>query len=100
MKSLGIFITSDRFPDYAVSLVRAAKDSGLMVYIHFSGSGVRLVRRAEFNQLAAWGRISVCQESAALFDVDDLTENDQPCLLVPPHQMGRIIQMCDRYVFM
>jgi predicted peroxiredoxin len=99
MKTLGIFITSDRYPEYALSLARAASDQGLMVRIHFTGSGVRLVRHNYFDQLTAFAEISVCRESAAIFQVDHQLANERRRALVPSRRMAQIIRTCDRHLF-
>jgi len=100
MKTLGIFVTSDRFPDYALLLARAAIERGLRVWIHLSGSAVRLIGRAEFKTLAAADQVKICRRSAALFEMEERLEIQRPDLLVPPQQMGRMIAMCDRHLFL
>lgn len=100
MKTLGIFITSDRYPDYALALAQAARNQGLMVRIHLSGSGVRLVLRTDFDQLEAMAQISVCRESANVFHVDHLFERRREQALVPARQMARIVSTCDRHLFL
>jgi hypothetical protein len=99
MKTLGIFITSDRHPEYALPLAKAARDQGLKVCIHFSGSGVRLVRRMDIDQLAAFAEISVCRESAAFFQVDHQLTDARRRTLVPSGRMAQIMRMCDRQLF-
>ena len=99
MDTLGIFITSDHYPDYLWALARAARNKGLRVRIHFSGSGVRLVSEAAINRLPQWAQITVCRESAAMFQVDRLLQAHQPQWLVPSGRMARLIQECDRHLF-
>ena len=99
VKNLGIFITSDRFPEYALPLAQAASRRGLMVRVHLTGPGVRLVQEAGFEQLAALGAVSICRESATRFLGVDYIENLLPGLLVPPHHMAWIIQACERHLF-
>ena len=98
MKTLGIFITSDQYQEYAAALARAARRQGLTVRMHFTGSGVRLIERPEFEQLAALAHhSSICRESAAWFQVEDRIQGPQT--LPPFRQMAGIIRMCDRYLF-
>ena len=99
-KNLGIFITSDRFSDYAVPLARAARKRGLMVRIHLTGPGVHLVRDAGFEELTVLGSVSICRESAAKFLVIDHIENLPPGLLVPPHHLAWILRKCYRHLFL
>ena len=100
MKTLGIFVTSDRFPDYALLLARAAIERGLRVWIHLSGSAVRLMRLAEFEAMAASEQVWICRRSAAQFQVEEHLQTQRPDRLVPPEQMGRMIAMCDRQLFL
>ncbi len=100
MKTLGIFITSDRFPEYVIALAQAARNQGLTVRIHFTGSGVRLVQRAEFDRLVMLAHhVSVCSESAASLQVDGQFKIRRPRILVPSKRMARIIGTCDRHLF-
>ena len=99
MDTLGIFITSDHYPDYLWALASAARDKGLRVRIHFSGSGVRLIRTADLNQLPVWAQITVCRESAVLFQVERQLEAHRPQWLVPSGRMARLIRECDRHLF-
>lgn len=100
MDSLGIFITSDHHPDYLWPLARAAREKGLTVHLHFSGSGVRLVHPVDSNQWSAWAQITVCRESAALFQVQRRLEAHRPQWLVPSGRMARLIRECDRHLFL
>ncbi len=99
MKTLGIFIGSDRYPEYFQALAAAAGEKGLNVHLHFFGSGVRLVPETEFDRLPASSRVTICRES-----MDKLNLNAGPKApwrrwLVPPGQMARIIHACDRHLF-
>ena len=99
MDTLGIFVTSDRYPDYWWALARAAGAKGLMVHLHFSGSGVRLIPTTDLNELSVWARITVCRESAALFQVDRSIKSHRSQWLVPSSRIARLIRECDRHLF-
>jgi hypothetical protein len=99
MKTLGIFVGSDRFPEYFQSLAGAAEAKGLNVHLHFFGSGVRLIPVIEFDQLPASSRVTICRESAAGLELDAGPDAPWRRWLVPPEQMARIIQVCDRHLF-
>lgn len=99
MKTLGIFVGSDRFPEYFRALVGAAGEKGLNVHLHFFGSGVRLVPGIEFEQLPGSLRVTICRESAVKLQLDTGSKTPWHLWLVPPEQMARIIRECDRHLF-
>jgi hypothetical protein len=99
MKIFGIFIISDRHPDYLWPLARAARGKGLITHIHFAGSGVRLVPGADFNLLPASTQITICRQSVELFQVDRQLEARWSNWLVPSDQLARLIRQCDRHLF-
>lgn len=99
MKTLGIFIGSDRFPEYFWSLAGAAGEKGLNVHLHFFGSGVRLVPGTEFHRLPGSSRVTICRESVARLQLGSGPDDQWRRWLVPPEQMARIIQACDRHLF-
>jgi hypothetical protein len=100
MKTLGIFIGSDRHSDYLWALVGAVGEKGPKLHIHFFGSGVRLVPAADFDQLPVTTQVTICRESAAMLPQDYRREAHCRRWLVPQEQMARIIRACDRHLFL
>jgi hypothetical protein len=99
MKTLGIFVGSDRFPEYFRALAMAAGNKGLNVHLHFFGPGVRLVPGIKFDQLPESSQVTICRESAAKLELDAGPDARWRRWLVPPEQMARIIRVCDRHLF-
>jgi hypothetical protein len=99
MKTLGIFVGSDRFPEYFRDLAAAAGDRGHNVHLHFFGSGVRLVPGIEFGRLPANSMVTICRESVARLQLDAGPKVPWRRWVVSPGQMARIIRACDRHVF-
>jgi hypothetical protein len=99
MKTLGIFVGSDRFPGYFQALVRAAAEKGLNVHLHFFGSGVRLVPGTKIEQLPGSLQVTVCRDSAVKQLREFGPETPWHLWLVPPEHMVRIIRSCDRHLF-
>ena len=99
MKTLGIFVGSDRFPEYFRNLAAAAGEKGLNVRLHFFGSGVRLVPGTAFDKLPESLRVTICLESAVKMLPDAGPGTVWHAWLVPPEHMTRIIQDCDRHLF-
>ncbi|MEJ2157984.1 MAG: hypothetical protein P8X96_21860 [Desulfobacteraceae bacterium] len=100
MDRLGIFVGSDRFPEYFQALAVAAGEMGLNVHLHFFGAGVRLVHGVDFDQLPASSRITICRDSVARLQLDDGPSSLWRRWLVPSGQLARAIQMCDRHLFL
>jgi len=99
MKTLGIFILTDRHCDYLLPLASAARGKGRITHIHFAGSGVRLVPGADLTFLPAATQITICRQSAELFKVARQLESRWPHWLVPSHFMARLIRRCDSHLF-
>ena len=99
MKTLGIFVGTDRFPDYLQALVEAAGEKGLNVRLHFFGSGVRLVPGTDFDRLPCFSNVTICRQSAAQQLPDAGPGAPWRSHLVPPGCMARILKVCDRHLF-
>lgn len=97
--TLGLIITSDRYPHYILPLVHAACQQGLNVLIHLSGSGVRLLLHPDFCGLTHCCQLGVCLESITFFKLNKVLEKIQFRNPVPVQSMDWIIQHCDRQVF-
>jgi hypothetical protein len=59
---LGILVSSDRHPEYVVQLARAARERGKSVFVHFTGSGLRLADGAFLAALAGLATLSADEE--------------------------------------
>jgi hypothetical protein len=98
VKTLGLLVTSDRFPDYVVHMVRAAHAKGLLVRIHMTGSAVRLMHHPEVAALAPIANISICRRSAADYQVTDHGGASGGSFRLFSDQIARFIEGCDRHV--
>ena len=98
MKTLGMIITSDRYPDQVWSLARTANEKKLAVRIHLTGPGVRLIHQPGFRQLAQWAAVTVCNESATFYLPEGCLGNEYPQWIAQSNQMARLIAECDRHL--
>ena len=98
MKTLGILITSDRYPQYIVPMVRAAHARGLAVHLHLTGCGVRLIQSIDLDTLTELARITICRDSAASHRMTDRLAGRYARLLTRADEMVRLIHGCDRHV--
>jgi predicted peroxiredoxin len=62
-ETLGILVNSDKHLDYVVKLTGAAHAKGKEVHIFFTGSGVLLALKPEFEQLVGKAKLSICDVS-------------------------------------
>lgn len=99
MKILGIFILTDRHPDYLLPLAMAAGAKGMQTHVHFAGSGVRLIPEFDLDLLPASTRITICSESARSYRVDHRLQASLRQRLVPPGRMSRLVRQCDCHLF-
>jgi predicted peroxiredoxin len=60
---LGILVSTTKHLDYVIALTSAAHNKGKSVEIFFTGKGVLLTQKPEFEQLVGKAKLSVCDVS-------------------------------------
>ena len=98
LKSLGIVIASDRYPQYVGPLVRAAHAKGVAVHVHLTGLGVRLIQSIALDALANVAQITICRSSADTQRVPVQLQMRYTQMLTRADEMVRLINECDRHV--
>jgi predicted peroxiredoxin len=95
---LGILVSSNKHLDYVIALTNAAHDRGKSVQIFFTGRGVLLTQKPEFEQLVGKAKLSVCDVS---FRANGLS-GDVPGVgfkdFATQARNAEMIKSCDRYV--
>jgi predicted peroxiredoxin len=96
--NLGILVSSPNHLDYIIALTNAAHDKGKNVRIFFTGKGVLLTQKPEFEQLVGKAKLSVCDVS---FRANNLS-GDVPGVgfkdFATQARNAEMIEWCDRYV--
>ena len=96
--NLGILVCSASHLDYVIALASAAHDKGKNVRIFFTGKGVLLTQKPEFEQLVGKAKLSVCDVS---FRANNLS-GDVPGVgfkdFATQARNAEMIEWCDRYV--
>jgi predicted peroxiredoxin len=96
--NLGILVSSTKYLDYVIALTKAAHDKGKNVRIFFTGKGVLLTQKPEFEQLVGKAKLSVCDVS---FRANNLS-GDVPGVgfkdFATQARNAEMIEWCDRYV--
>ncbi|WP_035244011.1 DsrE family protein [Desulfonatronovibrio hydrogenovorans] len=97
-KKLGILVKDDKYLDQVVNLTRTAHQKGIEVRIFFTGKGVLLTQKADFEALVGKARLSVCDVSFRGFglsaDVPGLNFKD----FATQAKNAEMVDECDRYV--
>ncbi len=95
---LGILVSSDKHLDYVIELTTAAHEKGKNVQIFFTGAGVLLTQKPEFEQLVGKAKLSICDVS---FRANGL-EGEVPGVgfkdFATQARNAEMIEACDRYV--
>ncbi len=68
--TLGILVSSDEYYDYILKIAEAAHRKGKEVTIFFTGKGVILTQKSNFNKLISYAKVKVCEVS---FRANNLT---------------------------
>ena len=98
---LGILVSSQKHLDYVINLTNAAHKKGKDVKIFFTGRGVLLTQKPEFEQLVGKAKLFVCDVS---FRSNGLhgKEDDVPGVgfkdFATQARNAEMIEECDRYV--
>lgn len=95
---LGIVVGTDQHLDWVIKLADAAHVKGKNVEIFFTGYGVHLTQRPEFEQLVGKAKLSVCDVSFRAYglsgDVPGVGFKD----FATQARNAEMMNECDRYV--
>jgi predicted peroxiredoxin len=95
---LGILVSSNKHLDHVVALTEAAHEKGKKVQIFFTGQGVLLTQKPEFEKLVGKAKLSVCDVS---FRANGL-EGEVPGVgfkdFATQARNAEMIKECDRYL--
>lgn len=97
-RTLGIMVNIDRHFSYLYELAKAAHKKNIETQIFFTGPGVLLTQRDEFNELVGLAKLSVCEVS---FRANNLS-GDVPGVgfkdFVTQATNAEMAVNCDRYI--
>ena len=97
-KTLGILVNTDKHFHYLYELVKAAYKRDIKTQIFFTGPGVLLSQRADFEKLVGLAKLSVCDVS---FRANGLS-GDVPGVgfkdFVTQAVHAEMVANCDRYL--
>ena len=95
---LGILVSTDKHLDDVIALTTAAYEKGKKVQIFFTGHGVLLTQKPEFEKLVGKAKLSICDVS---FRANKL-EGDVPGVgfkdFATQARNAEMIEECDRYL--
>ena len=92
--TLGIIVNSNRYFEFVSNLAEAAADHDKVVKIHLLGAGCQFAATDACMRLRRRTRITMCAKSAG--QISQGAKEHIP--LVPPQELTRLLEQCDRYV--
>ena len=95
---LGIIVNSNRYFEFVTRLAEAAAEHDKAVRIHLLGDGCEFVTTEACTRLSRQTRITMCAKSAGRLTQGIEKEANERIALVPPQELTRLLQQCDRYV--
>jgi predicted peroxiredoxin len=98
--TLGILVNTNKHFDYIYQLAKAARKKGIDTHIFFTGQGVLLTQKKEFERFVDLARLSVCEVSFRAHhlkgDVPGVGFKDFATQAVN----AEMVAQCDRYIVM
>lgn len=97
-EKLGIMVGSDKYLAHVVRLTDAAHEKGKTIEIFFTGNGVKLTQKPEFEQLVGKAKLSVCDVSFRAFGFSGAVPGVGFKDFATQARNAEMINSCDRYV--
>lgn len=97
-KKLGVFVSSEKYLDKLIGILKAAKEKGIESKVFLTHRGVLLTQDPRFGELEGLGHIALCNvgfESHGLKKpVKVIADKD----FATQARHAEIIEECDRYI--
>ena len=97
-ETLAIIVNSNRYFEFVTNLADAAVDSDKVVCIHLLGDGCAFALTEACTRLSHKTRITMCGKSACRMAQGDEQAATERISIVPPQELTRLLQLCDRHV--
>ncbi|MEK6194129.1 MAG: hypothetical protein N2F24_07875 [Deltaproteobacteria bacterium] len=97
-ETLGIVVNSNRYFDFVTHLAKAAVDHDKAVHMHLLGEGCEFAATKACKRLSYQARITMCAKSARQMVQKDLERVKDRISLVPPQELTKLLEQCDRHV--
>jgi hypothetical protein len=97
-KSLGIFVSSDKYLDKLIALCQAAKTKDIEVTIFFSHVGTLLTQDPRFGELEGLAKMSLCNVGFEANGLEPPVVGIHEKDYATQARNGEMIEDCDRYV--
>ncbi len=96
--TLGILVNTDKYFQYVYELAKTAHKKDIKTRIFFTGPGVLLTKKAEFERLVGLAKLSVCEVSyranGLSGDVPGVGFKD----FMTQAANAEMVALCDRYI--
>jgi predicted peroxiredoxin len=97
-KTLGVYVTTDRYLDQLMQLCKAAKQKGVAVKVFFTHQGTRLCTHPRMEELKQYVELALCKVG---FEGNRLQRSSAPLeekAFASQSWHAEMIYDCDRYV--
>ena len=97
-KTLGIYVTTDRYLDQLIRLCKAAKKKGVAVKVFFTHQGTKLCTHPRMEELKKYVEIALCKVGFEGNRLDRTHTNFEDKAFASQSWHAEMIYDCDRYI--
>ena len=97
-ETLAIIVNSNRYFEFVTNLADAAVDSDKVVCIHLLGDGCEFAGTQACKRLSHKTRVTMCEKCACRTAQGGEELGKERISIVPPQELTRLLQRCDRHV--
>ena len=97
-KTLGIYVTTDRYLEQLITLCRAAKKKGVAVKVFFTHKGTKLCTHPRLEELRKYVELALCKVGFEGNQLDKSGAYVEEEAYASQSWHAEMIYDCDRYV--
>ena len=97
-KTLGIYVTTDRYLEQLITLCKAAKKKGVAVKVFFTHQGTKLCTHPRLEELRKYVEIALCKVGFEGNQLDKANAYVEDKAYASQSWHAEMIYDCDRYV--
>jgi len=97
-KTLGIYVTSDRYLDMVLHVCRAAKNKGVETHVFFTHTGTKLCTDPRMDELRDLAAVAVCKVGFEAQKLDRSRSKLEDRSFSSQAWHAEMIYDCDRYL--
>jgi hypothetical protein len=98
MKSLGVLITSDRYPDYATNIITAAHAKGLVVRVYLTGTARNFIDLPQLSKVWKKAECVVSFENVIPVNSGETGDDTRSLTAAESRDLSLFLEACDRHI--